>query len=136
MKNKPKGIRIHEINVKNSMKKNNWEERFYTEFRDLIDCGRYDDVKAFISQVIAEAIGKGKKAVYKDNYYKHHSKRLELRKKYYKNKKEKQISLSISPVMCKCFHKREDHYDNWGNQNYTGCNQGGECGCVEFKALE
>jgi len=30
----------------------------------------------------------GKKSVYKDNYYKHHSKRLELRKKYYKKEKE------------------------------------------------
>ena len=30
----------------------NWEEKFYEEFRDLIDFGRYDDVKSFIHKTL------------------------------------------------------------------------------------
>lgn len=36
-----------------SMKnKLDWEVKFYKEFRDLIDFGRYDEVKSFIQQLL------------------------------------------------------------------------------------
>ena len=80
--------------------------------------------------LINKVRSEGKKLVYKDNYYKHHSKRLALRKKYYKKRKEEVTNLTDTPVMCKCGDLRKDHYDNWGD--YTGCSNKLNCGCSEF----
>lgn len=32
---------------------------------------------------------------------------------------------------CECGHLKENHYDNWGVNKYTGCCCG--CGCVDYK---
>ncbi len=117
------------------------------------------DIQAKIVSLFQSELSKakkeGEKEVWKNNCYKHHSKRLALRKKYYQKSKHKFIgvvttdksmwcethdkfeklkeqvtNLTDTPVMCKCGDKRKDHYNNWGE--YTGCGNKLNCGCSKF----